>query len=115
VGEWYVMDSEGRAVPSDIGSANDENKLIAVSRTSDRTVSTVFLRLDHDFYGGPPVLWETMLFCDDPELDNTMKRYTSIEAAMSGHIEMCEQYLPAGYTVEWGPIPTRLREARRGT
>ena len=49
-------------------------------------ISTVFLGLDHSFGGGPPVLWETMIF-DGPEglLDETQWRYTSQEDALAGH------------------------------
>jgi hypothetical protein len=52
-------------------------------------VSTVFLGLDHAFRGGPPVLWETMVF--GGVLDGEMDRYTSKAAAFAGHQAMCRR------------------------
>jgi hypothetical protein len=48
-------------------------------------VSTVFLALDHAFHGGPPVLWETMIFGGREE--GYQERYASREAALRGHAE----------------------------
>jgi hypothetical protein len=50
-------------------------------------VSTVFLGVDHAFGGGPPILWETMVF--GGLLDGEQVRYTSHAAALAGHQEMC--------------------------
>jgi hypothetical protein len=47
------------------------------------TVSTVFLGLDHNFEGGEPVLWETLI--SGGEHDEFMDRYTSYEDALNGH------------------------------
>jgi predicted RNA-binding Zn-ribbon protein involved in translation (DUF1610 family) len=49
-------------------------------------VSTVFLGLDHAFGGGPPVLWETMVF--GGARDGNQQRYTSEDAARAGHTAM---------------------------
>ena len=47
-------------------------------------VSTVFLGLDHShFPGGPPVLFETMIF--GGAHDQFQARYTTYEAALVGH------------------------------
>ena len=47
-------------------------------------VSTVFLGLDHRFFGdGPPILWETMIF-GGPH-DQYQDRYCSLEDAKVGH------------------------------
>lgn len=46
-------------------------------------VSTVFLGLDHSWNGGPPVLWETMIF-GGPH-DGYQDRYTSRAQAEKGH------------------------------
>lgn len=51
-----------------------------------RRVSTVFLSIDHAFTGGPPVLWETMVF--GGRYDCNMSRYTSEAWARDGHIVM---------------------------
>jgi hypothetical protein len=39
--------------------------------------------LDHGFGGGPPVLWETMVF--GGKLDQQCERYTSRDLALAGH------------------------------
>jgi hypothetical protein len=49
-------------------------------------VSTVFLGIDHQFFGnGPPLLFETMLFTPDGE---EMVRYSTWEQAERGHAAM---------------------------
>lgn len=63
-----------------------ENRRVAETNLPNGImVSTVFLGLDHNFYGGPPVLWETMIF-GGPH-DQYQERYTSREAALEGHEE----------------------------
>ena len=54
-------------------------------------VSTVFLGLDHNFgNGGPPVLWETMIFPMDDWGELYCDRYSSHEAAVEGHKKAVE-------------------------
>lgn len=49
-------------------------------------VSTVFLGLDHNFFGrGDPILWETMIFGGVNDFGQW--RYDSREAALAGHAE----------------------------
>ena len=58
--------------------------------TEDIQVSTVFLGIDHAFMGGPPLLFETMIFGGDH--DNYQERYETWEEAEIGHqkaIELC--------------------------
>jgi hypothetical protein len=43
----------------------------------------VFLGVDHAHLGGPPVLWETMIF--GFENDEYQERYTSKADALAGH------------------------------
>lgn len=54
-------------------------------------VSTVFLGLNHNFYGGPPLLYETMVFGGD--LDQECRRYHTREEAMKGHEEMVQEVI----------------------
>jgi len=51
--------------------------------TDEISVSTVFLALDHSFGGGPPMLFETMVF--GGPLDGQMERYRTWEFAELGH------------------------------
>lgn len=46
-------------------------------------VSTVFLGNDHSFFGGPPMLFETMIF--GGEHDGYQERYSTWEDAEAGH------------------------------
>jgi len=53
-------------------------------------VSTVFLGLDHNYGGGTPILFETMIL--GGEHDEYQERYATYEEAEAGHIvavEMC--------------------------
>lgn len=46
-------------------------------------VSTVFLGMDHQFGGGPPLLFETLIFGGDH--DGNMQRYSTWSQAEEGH------------------------------
>ena len=64
------------------------------------SISTVFLAMDHSWGSGPPVLWETMIFSPNEELDNWTDRYTSEDDAKIGHWEMVnyvDNYFNKGY------------------
>jgi hypothetical protein len=76
-------------------SSRDRSRIVAADKDEGPdggtiTVSTVFLGLDHNFNEqGPPVLWESMIF--GGVLDQEQRRYTSREAALAGHQELCRQ------------------------
>jgi len=60
-------------------------------------VSTVWLGLDHNWWDGPPLIFETMVFAngqrDDPDerglTDFDMHRWSTEEEARRGHEEVC--------------------------
>ncbi len=59
------------------------NRRVALTELSGKTVSTVFLGIDHRFFGdGPPLLFETMTFGDDEE---GCERTSSWEEAEEAH------------------------------
>lgn len=65
---------------------NEISERKRVERTEvgdDVTVSTVFLGLDHNFYGGAPLIYETMIF--GGECDQHQWRYSTVEQAREGH------------------------------
>jgi hypothetical protein len=91
--DQYILSPEGEPVPEP-----DTLKWAAWSGLPKRglardtfgegkegiSVSTVFLALDHGYPpGGPPVLWETMVF--GGKWDGLQWRHTSKEAALKGH------------------------------
>lgn len=81
-GRW--METAPRGVARDIDEGPDGGTI---------RVSTVFLGLDHSFVGGPPVLWETLVF--GGPLDGEMERYTSKADALRGHQAMCARVTAA--------------------
>ena len=87
----YVLDAEGNPVPEPDhltwGRWCENNDNIILKQDTlpgDVLVSTVFLGIDHNLRdGGPPLLWETMIF-GGPH-DRYRKLYASREAALAGH------------------------------
>lgn len=66
-----------------------EDRIVARDTIGDSMVSTVFLGIDHNFFGeGEPILWETLVF--GGAHGGRMSRYSSYEDAMVGHEEMCD-------------------------
>lgn len=62
------------------------NRIVARTEIDDILISTVFLGIDHAWGGGPPVLWETMVF--GGPLDDYTARYTNRAAALANHHQM---------------------------
>lgn len=89
----YILEN-GQAVP-----CTDVHKWAAWYETAERhvgddeidgyRVSTVFLGLDHNWGGGAPLLYETMIFCDDANdvysLHNWCERYSTWDQAAAWH------------------------------
>lgn len=88
---FYALDAENR--PYEVNSIfewatwfEDANRIVDYTQiTSEVTVSTVFLGLDHRFPPdtGPPLLFETLIF--GGELDGDGNRYSSWDDAETGH------------------------------
>lgn len=99
----YILDDEHHLVPVDLMAwahwfENLNNRIVAWTQvTSEITVSTVFLGLDHRFSGeGPPLVFETMIFAPDAVKEKLtragdwfwgewMRRYSSWDDAEAGH------------------------------
>lgn len=60
-----------------------ENDKVGVSE-----VSTVFLGINHQFGGGPPLIFESMVF--GGPLDQEQRRYSTELEARAGHAELLE-------------------------
>jgi hypothetical protein len=66
------------------------DRRVAFTDMGTYSVSTVFLGIDHNFGGGPPLLFETMVFhtgIDEAE-DAPVQRYSTWEQAEAGHNEI---------------------------
>lgn len=72
-----------------LASAGSRHR-VALDKAAGFRVSTVFLQIDHQFAGGPPILWETMVFHDDDDdwADLFCKRYETLEQARAGHAQV---------------------------
>jgi hypothetical protein len=61
-------------------------KVVAQTKVGDVLVSTAWLGLDHNFLGGPPLIFETMVF--GGLLDQEQERYSTEAQALAGHDQM---------------------------
>jgi hypothetical protein len=59
------------------------DRIVKKSIIGDVRISTVFLSIDHNFSGGKPILWETLVF--GGEHDGLMRRYGTYDKALKGH------------------------------
>jgi hypothetical protein len=66
-------------------------KHIAITPVGEDTeVSTVWMGIDHNFFGeGPPLIFETQIFGGD--LDGYIWRWPNIDAARAGHDQVVAQ------------------------
>src|SRR6185437_3643792 len=61
---------------------------VAKTQVGPLTVSTVFLGLNHQFFGGAPLLFETMIFgshAGDEYDESYQDRYSTWDEAVEGH------------------------------
>jgi hypothetical protein len=64
-----------------------QQKRVALTQIGNVEVSTVWLGLDHAFYEGAPLIFETMVF--GGVLDEECERYSTEAEAIAGHHTMC--------------------------
>jgi hypothetical protein len=90
----YVLDGQGEPVPCyDVlewgrwFQENGDARQVAVDQLDgDVLVSTVFLGMDHAWNGGPPVLWELMVFRGGSS--GHQERFASRADAADAHAKM---------------------------
>jgi hypothetical protein len=85
----YIEDGDGNPVPVEDWKAWAEwfetaDRVVAKTKVGDAEVSTVFLGLDHAFMGGPPILYETMVF-GGPDDQNDQWRHRNRHEALAFH------------------------------
>lgn len=78
-----------------------DNRRVALDEIEDIVVSTVALGLDHAWSGGPPLIFETLVFRQDPEErtvfgtpvthEMEMQRFSTVEDALDFHDAMVRQ------------------------
>lgn len=91
--EHYILDAEGNPVLERSMMAwtmwrvaNEEAMIVARDELNNCFVSTVFLGINHNWSGGEPILYETMVF--DGPLDGEQDRYCTKQEAEEGHKAM---------------------------
>lgn len=92
----YILIGKEPAVTEDLflwaSSFENDNRRVAFTDFYYCTVSTIFLGIDHSFYGGNPILFETMIFGHYDDLYQT--RYHTWEESVKGHIVAVEKVIP---------------------
>lgn len=84
---WGELIQRGTDPDGHYGS--NSYKRVGEDTVGDAWVSTVWLGIDHGFIrGGPPVIFETMVF--GGEHDQDQWRYCTEEAAIAGHRRVVE-------------------------
>jgi len=71
------------------------DRVVSKIQVADIEVSTVFLGIDHQFYNGPPLLFETMVFGGD--LDQTCRRCSTWDEAVEQHETILSEVLNRVY------------------
>jgi hypothetical protein len=90
---YFILDEEHHVVPADLMTwalfYDTDKRFVAYTEfEGGGYVSTVFLGLDHRWWGnGPPIVFETMAF-HTPLPEDTMDRYSSWDDAITGHKAM---------------------------
>ena len=70
------------------GSVSDYAK-VAFDQLDHCAISTVWLGLNHNFYDGPPLIFESMVF--GGASDGDMRRYATEDEALAGHRRAVER------------------------
>ncbi len=93
--DWWVLRDDGTPVNVSFEEhcvwnrrPFEETRRIAetlIEGSTDVRISTVFLTIDHSWSGGPPILFETMVFGGPEEIDRWQERYSTLEDARAGH------------------------------
>jgi hypothetical protein len=68
------------------------DRKVAYDEVGGYRISTVFLGMDHSFGGGPPLLFETMVFPGESWGEVYCERYSTWEQAEAGHAAALAEY-----------------------
>ena len=101
----YILDAAGNPQKADLETwakwFETTDRHLAEDKIGDVRVSTVFLGLDHSFFGGKPLLFETMIFGGNN--DQYQARYPTKEEALAGHGFALEA-VKSGQEIEEGEV-----------
>ncbi len=86
---YYIEDGKGGVKPIDDVMAwvsGIGNTQVADTVRGGIRISTIFLGIDYNFTGGPPTLYETMVF--GGEMNKTQNRFATREVALRHHAHL---------------------------
>lgn len=92
-GRYFILDGK-KTVPVETmedyvkwraAMSDDVTRVAFTDLNKDVSVSTVFLGVNHNFFNGPPLLFETMVF--GGQFDEGIRRYSTWDEAEAGHHE----------------------------
>jgi hypothetical protein len=85
--QWIELGKEKlaarQAAPDWESTPEEDPTRIGSDHVGEAWVSTVWTGLDHNYFGGTPLIFETMIFGGDH--DEWMCRYSTLEQARCGH------------------------------
>jgi hypothetical protein len=96
MGEYY--DRQGNPLTlmewaSMFETRGDQKRVAETTLPNGRWVSTVWLGLDHSFGGGPPLIFETMVFPSQGDMgDLDGDRYSTEAEALAGHARLVAKW-----------------------
>lgn len=107
-GEAYFFDPFGKPFPGEVNEQarafeearyNGENQLVTSLWWNQIPVevSTVYLGANHNFWGGAPIVWETMIFAGLDRAGVWQFRYCTRTAAFAAHPMIIESLLAHGF------------------
>lgn len=76
---------DGQPITRDEWIRNFDSGRVDLTHLGGTRVSTVYLGLDHAWGGGPPLIFETMIF--GGPLEDYTRRYSTLEQAKAGHAQ----------------------------
>lgn len=97
--QWFILDHMHQAIEVSMkewavwSSQDGDVRRVAFTDIGNGvSVSTVFLGLNHNFGGGEPILFETLVFADlqlnDFSMEGTCRRCSTWAEAQVGHNEV---------------------------
>jgi hypothetical protein len=85
VSEYYKLKGKRVYRSNVVDGWSEADHKVAYTEFANKRVSTVFLRLNHAFDNGPPMVFETMVFPKGSYLEEYCKRYSTWGQAEQGH------------------------------
>jgi len=70
-------------------NADEDYRRVGYTKLGEHVISTVWMGLDHNWGGGTPIIFETMVFPSEENFEEQdCDRYATLEEAKAGHTAM---------------------------